>query len=118
MTHGILANIMGNPQRTTTTWTSGSTWQNGATKTIRIPIALANQIMDYARELDNNNAVTRGIVAEDILEVIERYIEFRQQHYRPNQHSGKPEISSRTWDELRKFQKLVRENPEALNLSS
>jgi hypothetical protein len=27
-------------------------WNNGATKTIRVPIAIAAQVLEYARELD------------------------------------------------------------------
>lgn len=30
------------------------TWKNGKTKTIRVPVALADQIIEIARELDEN----------------------------------------------------------------
>ncbi|MBW4677183.1 MAG: hypothetical protein KME52_25205 [Desmonostoc geniculatum HA4340-LM1] len=39
-----------------TTWT-GNSWRSGATKVIRIPIALQEKIMVYARSLDEENAV-------------------------------------------------------------
>jgi hypothetical protein len=98
------------------TWASGSTWQSGPTKTIRVPIALEAEIMEYARAIDSGIGVSHVNTAEVILKAIESYIEFRQLHHHPNQHSSKPEISSRAWDELRRFQKLVQQNPIALNV--
>ncbi|MEH1954723.1 hypothetical protein [Nostoc sp.] len=101
---------------TTGTWGSGSSWQSGPTKTIRVPIALEAEIMKYARAIDSDIGVSHVNTAEVILKAIESYVEFRKQHHHPNQHSSKPEISSRPWDELRRFQKLVQENPAALNI--
>ncbi|MBH8578353.1 hypothetical protein I8752_36530 [Nostocaceae cyanobacterium CENA369] len=60
--------------------------------------------------------MSHGISADSVLSAIDRYIEFRQQNFRPNQHSKKPDLSSRTWDELRKFQELVKENPGVLGV--
>jgi hypothetical protein len=34
-----------------------SQWRNGQTKVIRVPIALENQILDYARRLDAGEVV-------------------------------------------------------------
>lgn len=28
-------------------------WKHGATRTVRVPVALADQVLDYARKLDN-----------------------------------------------------------------
>lgn len=98
---------------TSGTWGSGSTWQNGPTKTIRVPIALVAPIMEYARAIDSGVDVSHVNTAEVILKAIDSYTKIRQQSYRPNQHSKKPDTSSRAWDELRKFQKLVQENPGA-----
>ena len=98
------------------TWKSGSTWQSGPTQTIRVPIALVAQIMEYARALDSGIEVSHVNTVEVILKAIDSYSEFRQQHHQPNQHSQKPKISSRTWDELRRFQKLVQDNPQVLGL--
>ena len=33
------------------------TWVHGTTKTIRVPIVLADQILEYARILDNDEAI-------------------------------------------------------------
>jgi len=99
------------------TWESGSTWASGPTQTIRVPIALAAQIMEYARAIDSGVDVSHvNTTAEIILKAIDSYSEFRQQHHQPNQHSQKPKISSRTWDELRRFRHLVQDNPQVLGL--
>lgn len=34
-----------------------STWKNGKTKTIRVPIALADEILKFAKELDDNGFI-------------------------------------------------------------
>ncbi|MEG4627911.1 hypothetical protein Q5691_26955 [Microcoleus sp. w1-18aA5] len=34
-------------------------WQSGPTRTIRVPIALANATLDYARQLDNKQSQSR-----------------------------------------------------------
>lgn len=51
---------------------------------------------------------------EFTLGMIDRYIEFKRLNYHPNQYSRKLDTSTRAWDELRKFQKLIRESPELL----
>lgn len=105
--------------RTGTTWKSGSTWQSGKTTAIRVPIALKDDILDYARAVDSkliNDLVPlpAGDFLEFTLGVIDRYIEFRKQHHHPNQYSSQPKINSRAWDELRRFQNLIQESPELL----
>ncbi|WGV23465.1 hypothetical protein [Halotia branconii] len=105
---------MGKGGHTPGTWTGGSTWHSGETKTIRVPIVLEAQIMDYARAIDSGKDVSHVNTADLILDAIDCYIKFRQRNFRPNQHSKKPDMTSRAWDELRKFQKLLRENPAAL----
>lgn len=101
---------------TSGTRTSGSTWRSGKTQTIRVPIALADEIMNYARALDSGIGLSQVNRADVILEAIECYIKFRGKNFRPNQHSNKPDLTSRTWDELRKFQKLVKDNPQVLGM--
>jgi hypothetical protein len=103
--------------KNSTTW--GASWNSGATKVVRVPVALENQIMAYARAVDNNEYADISQRAGDIflvLEVIEKYIEYKRTRYHSNQHSRELDINTRAWDELRKFQKLLQENPEALGL--
>ncbi|MEH2224396.1 hypothetical protein [Nostoc sp.] len=104
--------------RTSTTWGTGSTWRSTEFKTIRVPISLADEIMDYAKALDAGIALSHGNSAQVILDAIDSYTKIRRKGYRPNQHSKKPDITSRTWDEMRKFQKLVQENPQALGIDN
>jgi DNA replicative helicase MCM subunit Mcm2 (Cdc46/Mcm family) len=105
--------------RTSTTWESGSTWQSGETTLIRVPIVLKNQILDYARAVDskliNHVVPLQGdFLQQFTIRLIERYIEYKRQNYHPNQNSRKLDTSTRAWDELRKFQKFIQENPERL----
>ncbi|MDZ8083954.1 MAG: hypothetical protein RMX35_33445 [Nostoc sp. DcaGUA01] len=98
--------------RTSTTWESGSTWQSGNTKLIRVPEAIADEVMRCAREIDAGNAVLHGNRVDTVLNAIAQYTEMRQSNRHPNQHSkGKGlDTRSRTWDELRRFQKWIEEN--------
>jgi hypothetical protein len=45
-------------------------WRSGATQTIRVPIALADRILDYAHRLDEGMAQP-GIDKESLSQVIE-----------------------------------------------
>lgn len=87
--------------RTNTTWSAGSTWRSGKTKMIRVPIALAEKILEYARALDS------GEVKNPVLQAIDEYIEWKRQNYHPNQYSRELDINTRAWDELRKFRAMV-----------
>ncbi|OYD99859.1 hypothetical protein [Nostoc sp. 'Peltigera membranacea cyanobiont' 232] len=91
-------------------------WNHGKTKTIRVPVVLENQILDYARAVDSKliNDDIPGLTG-DFLQVIDRYIAWRTQNYRSTQKFSKPDITARTWDELRKLQKLLKESPELLS---
>jgi hypothetical protein len=59
---------MGN--RTPTTWDSG--WNSGVTKTIRLPVALANEVIRYARALDNGDEWTTKKFLDEFIEVKRR----------------------------------------------
>jgi hypothetical protein len=63
--------------RTNTTWKAGSTWRSGKTKMIRVPITLAEKILEYARALDS------GEVENPVLQAIDEYIEWKRQNYHP-----------------------------------
>lgn len=50
-----------------------STWKHGKTKSVRIPIALADEVLRYARELDRNVVIEReteskNLSTKDIME--------------------------------------------------
>ncbi|MHC5724416.1 MAG: hypothetical protein ACYTXY_09720 [Nostoc sp.] len=108
---------MGKGGRTATTW--GGEWNSGNTTVIRVPIALKNQILDYARAVDatlteNTPETIPELLQGDFLRIIDRYIAWRTKNYRSTQLFAKPDITARTWDELRKLQKLLRQSPELL----
>lgn len=102
--------------RTSTTWAAGGSWNSGKTKTVRIPEALENQIMAYARAIDSDNGLLHGNEAEVILNAIAKYIEYKRQNYHPNQNSKQLDPTTRSWDELRKFADMVKTRPEKLGL--
>jgi hypothetical protein len=107
--------FMSNKYKNSTSWTNGA-WHSGATKVIRVPIALEAEIMAYARALDEENAMLHGISTDLILNAIAAYIKMRRQNLHPNQHSKDKGLDtrSRTWDELRRFQAWV-ENQSKLS---
>lgn len=104
--------------RNSTTWTSS--WQSGKTKIIRIPEALEHEIMAYARARDVGKCLLQGNCRDEILIAIKKYTELRSADRHPNQHSqGKDlDTNARTWDELRRFVKMVETAPEKLGLTN
>ncbi|MBD2202746.1 hypothetical protein H6G33_17865 [Calothrix sp. FACHB-1219] len=105
--------------RRKTSWSSG--WNSGKTKLVRIPIALEFKVMEYAKSIDAPNdklvdVPQRAGDASLILEVIEKYIEYKRTKHHPNQHSKELDINTRAWDELRKFRQLVKDKPDVLGL--
>ncbi|MDZ8052968.1 MAG: hypothetical protein RMX68_005840 [Aulosira sp. ZfuVER01] len=100
--------------RRTTTW--GNSWKHGKTTVIRVPEVLELPITEYARQLDAGNCLVTDNAAI-VLDAIDRYITWRKENYRATPQSKEPDINSRTWDELRKLQKLLQENPQALGLA-
>ncbi|PHJ57382.1 hypothetical protein VF14_24565 [Nostoc linckia z18] len=102
--------------RTSTTWEGGSTWRSGKTKLIRVPEAIADEVMRCAREIDAGKAVLHGNRADIVESAIADYIKMRQGNRHPNQHSKGKQLNtrSRTWDELRLFREWV-ENQDKLS---
>ncbi|WP_445629059.1 hypothetical protein [Nostoc sp. DSM 114167] len=107
--------------RKSTTWNAG--WNGGKTKLIRVPIVLEHDILDYARAVDSKLITDKSrqipmlkgdFLQEFTLGLIDRYIELKRHNYHPNQNSRKLDTSTRAWDELRKFQKLIQQSPELL----
>ena len=113
---------MGIGGKNSTTWES--TWHHGKTQTIRVPIALAPKILEYAKALDKHvllpNDVGDIVNQLIILQAIDLYIEWKRQNYHPNQNSKTLNINTRPWDELRKFQAMVegRQRDKLLTLNS
>ncbi len=90
-----------------TTWTPA--WNHGKTQIIRVPIALVDRILDYARALDthekSSDAKTEDFI---VLSAIDRYIKWRRRsYYHANKYAKEPNVNSRAWDELRKFRAMV-----------
>lgn len=100
-----------------TTWAAG--WNSGQTKVIRVPEVLADEIMNYARALDSGKSLLQGNEQEIILNAIAQYIQLRAAQRHANQFTQGKEFSTeaRTWDELKKFTKLVKESPQSLGIT-
>lgn len=98
------------------------TWRHGKTRTIRVPIVLADQILALAKDLDND--VTQ-IKSEDssildksalIIATVDQYINSKLTQSRGNQYKRKGEVvdieKSRDWKHLLRFKKLIEESHE------
>ena len=44
-------------------------WNSGATKTIRVPVAIAEQVLEYARKLDKSQSATNSNFAKNKSEI-------------------------------------------------
>jgi hypothetical protein len=104
--------------KTSTTWASGSSWRAGETKVIRVPVALADEIMAYARALDSREAMLHGNSGDATLVAIALYIGWRRGNRHTNQHQKELDTSTRAWDELRKFWGMVQREPEKLGFKN
>lgn len=51
-----------------------TTWKNGKTRTIRVPIALADEILDYAHQLDEGKAITTQDQDQKLRETVTQVI--------------------------------------------
>ena len=107
---------MGKGGRTSTTW--ANSWLSGKTKNIRIPEVLENEVIAYARARDKGQSLLQGNSRDTILAAFSEYRKLRGIERHPNQHSlGRElDVKARTWDELRKFIKMVEDAPEKLGL--
>lgn len=89
------------PGRNSTSWQPA--WNHGKTQSLRVPIALADQILDYARAVDSGLFMDQHL----ILRAIDFFVEERIAEFHPNQYSNTGSITSRRWDELRRFRNAV-----------
>lgn len=95
------------------------TWKNGKTQTIRVPIALAEQILSFAKKLDEQGSIEvtqaksgQQIDALDaILAEINTYIQTNQFGTGANQYKRKGELKNidkcRDWKHLLKFKRTI-----------
>ncbi|MFN6484019.1 MULTISPECIES: hypothetical protein [unclassified Nostoc] len=98
--------MAGKGGRRGTTW--NSQWNHGNTKHIRVPVALEQQIMEFARALDCGQVpLDREVLQKTILLLIDRYVEQRIAEFHPNQYSSTGSTTSRRWDELRRFRTAI-----------
>jgi hypothetical protein len=95
------------------------TWNMGETTTIRIPKALKDELMAYARARDAGKSLLQGNNSDVVLSAIAKYIDFKKSSRHHNQHNQGRELdlNTRAWDELRKFKKLVEEQPHRIGLN-
>ena len=64
------------------------TWNSGATKTIRVPVALAEAVLEYARALDNGDTIgTSPDNLSDTIVVIVAKVNQKAPGYRANSAS-------------------------------
>jgi hypothetical protein len=64
------------------------TWKHGKTKTIRVPIALADQILEYGYELDGGkvppaSSIASPDISDRIAEILAK-VEAKETGYKPN----------------------------------
>ncbi|WP_445626628.1 hypothetical protein [Nostoc sp. DSM 114167] len=99
--------MAGKGGRRSTTWQAQ--WNHGKTKHIRVPAALEQQIIEFARALDS------GQVALDsqVLLLIDSFVESRIAQFHPNQYSSTGSTTTRRWDELRRFRSAIAKNGHA-----
>lgn len=78
-------------------------WNHGQTQSIRVPVALREQILEYAYAIDS------GLVADQylFLKTIDCFIKQRIGEFHPNQYAIRASTTSRRWDELRRFRDAV-----------
>jgi hypothetical protein len=83
--------------RTSASWPMGSSWNHGETKTIRVPIVLEQQIMDYARMLDSGE----DLVQENVYKFLKIK---RRQYSRAIAHDDEMTNSVR-WEVFNEFRR-------------
>ncbi len=98
--------MTGKGGRRDTTW--NSQWNHGNTKHIRVPAALEEQIIEFARALDSGDVpLDREVLQKAVLLLIDQFVERRIEEFHPNQYQRTSSTTSRRWDELRRFRNVV-----------
>ena len=67
------------------------TWQHGKTRTIRVPVALADKVLSYARTLDSGNVTSSrdtndSLLAGKLSELLTK-VDCKERGYKPNSSS-------------------------------
>ncbi|WP_190240913.1 hypothetical protein [Nostoc sp. 'Peltigera membranacea cyanobiont' 210A] len=102
MTQAFQKTYMGQPPgKNQTSWQPA--WNNGKTRTIRVPVVLAEQILEYAYAVDSGHVMDQQM----ILRAIDSFVETRIAEFHPNQHGRTGSTTSRRWDELRRFRSAI-----------
>ncbi|MFN6456598.1 MAG: hypothetical protein RM022_031020 [Nostoc sp. EfeVER01] len=78
-------------------------WNHGKTQSIRVPVALAEQILEYAYAVDSGHVMDKHL----ILRAIDSFVESRIAEFHPNQYSHTGSTTTRRWDELRRFRTAI-----------
>ena len=47
-----------------------SKWNSGETKTIRVPVALSDQVLDYARKLDSGESLSQVNHNNEVIQIL------------------------------------------------
>jgi len=102
-------------------------WKLGQTKTIRVPVALADQLLEIAHRLDEGTDLSQDIEkiktehdrldreVEMLLKAADKFIELKRSDWGSNPaQKGEFSTASRAWDMFRQFKQLAEQSPEKL----
>ena len=100
--------------RRKTTW--NESWNHGKTKHIRVPLALCDQIVQYARNLDSGIEYhpSQEQLQKTFLLAIDTFVQQRLEKFHPNQYTCIPSTNTRRWDELRKLRNSIALEPSKI----
>ena len=101
--------------RRNTSW--NESWNYGKTKVIRVPEALCDRIMEYARSLDRGLEVphvSQEQLQKTFLLAIDTFVQQRLEKFHPNQYACTGSTNTRRWDELRKLRNLIAQEPQKI----
>jgi hypothetical protein len=99
--------MVGKGGRTSTSWKEK--WNHGKTTHVRLPTALIDQILEYARALDAGLVphIPEQEIQKATLLAIDRFVQERLNQFHPNQYTRSGNTNTRRWDELRKFRQHI-----------
>lgn len=99
-------------------------WKLGQTKTIRVPIVIAEQLLEIAHRLDEGASPISDLThdtkpikttQEVLLNAVNNFIELKRAEWGKNPaQKGEFSTTSRAWDVFQQFKQLVEKNPDIL----